>query len=151
MKIMFIGIAVLLLVSGCSTLDASNHEDYGTASPPAMYIHPDQSLEPQEEEEVQIHVLQNEQPYALEDEVTLTVYHKDREQMQKMTAEAVREGVYTATIRVPDDGVYTLEAAAGQNEAGLRTAKQIGIGELTSDEQSMLADEEAMNHDHSHH
>lgn len=128
MKMRFVGLGVVLLVSGCSTLDASNHEDYGTASPPTMYIHPDQNLEPQEEEEVQIHVLQNEQPYAVEDNVTLTVYQAAQEQVQTKTAETVREGVYTVTIRVPDDGVTRWKLQPAKRKQRCRQQNRLASG-----------------------
>ncbi|WP_079476692.1 hypothetical protein [Marinococcus halophilus] len=151
MKIMLWGITVLLLASGCSAIDASNHEDYGTSAPASLYIHTEENVAPGDAVPVQIHVLQNEQPYSVQGDVSLTVYDAEQEKIETKRADSSGEGVYTASVRVPDDGVYTFEAELKEHKSELQTAKQVGVGDLTSEEQEMLGGGHESGHSSTHH
>ncbi|MFD2706280.1 hypothetical protein [Salibacterium lacus] len=130
--------ALLLLLGACSSLDVNNHNEYNDRKPVSAFIHTDGALAAGALEPVQIHVLQNGEPYKIQEDIKLTLSSFEKVTIETTSMDPQEDSTPETFIEFPEDGLYRLRADIPVKEHNLQVTKRIGVGNLTQREQQKL-------------
>ncbi|SFQ12986.1 hypothetical protein [Salibacterium halotolerans] len=134
-----ISIPVLFLLLGaCSSLDVNNHADYNNQTPVSAFIHTDKPIAAGGPEPVQVHVLQNGEPYEIQENIAITLSSSEKGTIETTAIEPQEDGTPETSVEFPEDGLYRLRADIPVNEHSLQVTKRIGVGNLSEREQQIL-------------